>query len=73
MVRDTTSHGLAGQLGLTVELAPPISMILAPAEAGSAMSAARTARTSRFGFMPAFNTSDRPMLLLPVRDGLRPS
>jgi hypothetical protein len=48
-------------------------MILAPAEAGSAMSAARTARTSRFGFMPAFNTSDRPMLLLPVRDGLRPS
>ena len=62
VVRDTTSHGLAGQLGLTVALAPPTSMILAPAEAGSARSAASAARTSRFAFMPALNTSERPML-----------
>src|SRR5215211_2198041 len=62
VVRDTTSHGLPRQLGFTVALAPPTSMIVAPAEAGSAQSAASATRTSRFAFMPAFNTSGRPML-----------
>ena len=63
VVRETTSQGLLGQLGFGEELSSPISMIGAPAEAGSARSAASTARTSRFAFMLASNTSER--LLLP--------
>ena len=67
-MREITSHGLAGQLGVAAGATAPTSTTLAEAAAGSASATSRAAR--RVLVMPAFNTSRRQRLWWSARNAL---